>query len=33
MKLKNVKLVFTGGGVEGGRGWKRDVKNMHARHY
>jgi UDP-glucose 4-epimerase len=27
MKLKNVKLVFTGG-VEGGRGWKGDVKNM-----
>jgi UDP-glucose 4-epimerase len=27
MRLKNVKLVFTGG-VEGGRGWKRDVKNM-----
>jgi len=26
MKLKNVKLVFTGG--EGGRGWKGDVKNM-----
>jgi UDP-glucose 4-epimerase len=27
MKLKNVKPVFTGG-VEGGRGWKGDVKNM-----
>jgi UDP-glucose 4-epimerase len=27
MKLKNVKLIFTGG-VEGGRGWKGDVKNM-----
>jgi UDP-glucose 4-epimerase len=27
MRLKNVKLVFTGG-VEGGRGWKGDVKNM-----
>jgi UDP-glucose 4-epimerase len=27
MKLKNVKLVFTGG-VEGGRGWKGDIKNM-----
>jgi len=27
MKLKNVKLKFTGG-VDGGRGWKGDVKNM-----
>jgi len=27
MKLENVKLIFTGG-VEGGRGWKGDVKNM-----
>ena len=27
MKLKNVKPVFTGG-VEGGRGWKGNVKNM-----
>jgi UDP-glucose 4-epimerase len=27
MRLKNVKLVFTGG-VEGGRGWKGDIKNM-----
>ena len=27
MRLKNVKLVFTGG-VDGGRGWKGDVKNM-----
>jgi len=27
MRLKNVKLIFTGG-VEGGRGWKGDVKNM-----
>jgi len=27
MRLNNVKLVFTGG-VEGGRGWKGDVKNM-----
>lgn len=27
MKLKNVKLTFTGG-VDGGRGWKGDVKNM-----
>ena len=27
MKLKNVKLIYTGG-VEGGRGWKGDVKNM-----
>ena len=27
MKLKNVKLKFTGG-VDGGRGWKSDVKNM-----
>ena len=25
MKLKNVKLT---GGVDGGRGWKGDVKNM-----
>jgi UDP-glucose 4-epimerase len=27
MKLKNVKLKFTGG-VDGVRGWKGDVKNM-----
>jgi UDP-glucose 4-epimerase len=27
MKLDNVKLKFTGG-VDGGRGWKGDVKNM-----
>jgi UDP-glucose 4-epimerase len=27
MGLKNVKLCFTGG-VDGGRGWKGDVKNM-----
>jgi len=27
MNLKNVKLTFTGG-IEGGRGWKGDVKNM-----
>lgn len=27
MKLKNVKLTYTGG-VDGGRGWKGDVKNM-----
>ena len=27
MKPKNVKLKFTGG-VDGGRGWKGDVKNM-----
>jgi len=27
MKLKNVKLIYSGG-VEGGRGWKGDVKNM-----
>jgi len=27
MKLKNVKLTFTGG-TDGGRGWKGDVKNM-----
>jgi len=27
MDLKNVKLTFTGG-VDGGRGWKGDVKNM-----
>ncbi len=27
MELKNVKLVYTGG-VDGGRGWKGDVKNM-----
>ena len=27
MKLKNVKLKLTGG-VDGGRGWKGDVKNM-----
>jgi UDP-glucose 4-epimerase len=27
MKLKNVKLTLTGG-VDGGRGWKGDVKNM-----
>jgi len=27
MKLKNVKLKLTGG-VDGGRGWKNDVKNM-----
>ena len=27
MGLKNVKLTFTGG-VDGGRGWKGDVKNM-----
>ena len=27
MELKNVKLKFTGG-VDGGRGWKGDVKNM-----
>jgi UDP-glucose 4-epimerase len=27
MQLKNVKLIFTGG-VDGGRGWKGDVKNM-----
>jgi nucleoside-diphosphate-sugar epimerase len=27
MKLKNVKFKFTGG-VDGGRGWKGDVKNM-----
>ena len=28
MKLQNVKFVFTGG-VDGGRGWPGDVKNMH----
>jgi UDP-glucose 4-epimerase len=27
MGLEGVKLVFTGG-VDGGRGWKGDVKNM-----
>jgi UDP-glucose 4-epimerase len=27
MKLKNVKLTITGG-IDGGRGWKGDVKNM-----
>jgi len=27
MELKNVKLTFTGG-VDGGRGWVGDVKNM-----
>lgn len=27
MKLENVKLAYTGG-VDGGRGWKGDVKNM-----
>jgi len=27
MKLKNVKLIYTGG-VDGGRGWKGDVKKM-----
>jgi len=27
MKLKNVKFKFTGG-VDGGRGWKGDIKNM-----
>lgn len=27
MKLKKVKLTFTGG-VDGGRDWKGDVKNM-----
>jgi len=27
MELKNVKLTYTGG-VDGGRGWKGDVKNM-----
>jgi len=27
MDLKNVKLTFTGG-VDGGRGWMGDVKNM-----
>ena len=27
MKLKNVKLKLTGG-VDDGRGWKGDVKNM-----
>jgi hypothetical protein len=27
MKLKNVKFKFTGG-IDGGRGWKGDVKNM-----
>jgi len=27
MGLKNVKLKLTGG-VDGGRGWKGDVKNM-----
>jgi len=27
MGLKNVKLTFTGG-VDGGRGWMGDVKNM-----
>jgi UDP-glucose 4-epimerase len=27
MRLKNVKFKFTGG-VDGGRGWKGDVKNM-----
>ena len=27
MGLKNVELKFTGG-VDGGRGWKGDVKNM-----
>ena len=27
MKLKDVKFKFTGG-VDGGRGWKGDVKNM-----
>jgi UDP-glucose 4-epimerase len=29
MKLKNVKLKLIGG-VDGGRGWKGDVKNMRA---
>ncbi|MCL6495976.1 MAG: NAD-dependent epimerase/dehydratase family protein [Ignavibacterium sp.] len=28
MNLENVKYVFTGG-VNGGRGWRGDVKNMH----
>ena len=28
MKLSNVKFAFTGG-VDGGRGWLGDVKNMH----
>jgi len=27
VKLKNVKFKFTGG-VDGGRGWKGNVKNM-----
>jgi UDP-glucose 4-epimerase len=27
MGLKNVKFTYTGG-VDGGRGWKGDVKNM-----
>jgi UDP-glucose 4-epimerase len=27
MKLKNVKLELTGG-VDDGRGWKGDIKNM-----
>ena len=27
MRLKNVKLRFTGG-INGGRGWKGDVKSM-----
>jgi UDP-glucose 4-epimerase len=27
MRLKNVQFKFTGG-VDGGRGWKGDVKNM-----
>lgn len=27
MGLKNVKFIYTGG-VDGGRGWKGDVKNM-----
>lgn len=28
IKLRNVKFIFTGG-VDGGRGWLGDVKNMH----
>ena len=28
MSLNNVELMYTGG-VDGGRGWKGDIKNMH----
>ena len=28
MSLTNVEITYTGG-VDGGRGWKGDVKNMH----